>query len=364
MFMKILIYIALWAACIVPAAAQDSIANAAETQDTSPKADTSLFMEAIVSIGDWAASIADDLLPHDTPPHLGAPRDSGLQAERDTFPKIGIVLSGGAARGFAHLGALQALEDWGIVPAYVSGASMGAIVGSIYASGMSPREIYRFARKQNYKRLLAPSRISASGGLIKANFINRMLDALVPHNSFELLQKKLYVSVTNIDLAQNEFISSGALKPAVCASAAIPLIFEPVVINGSAYLDGGLLNNLPVEPLLAMPDCLYIIGVSVVSTPSHSGRRWLGFAPMLRAFDIVVKNTEQVNRAKCHFFVEIDEAATMHPANFKGIDALYQMGYDAMTHYINATPALRRLGRAGAAMGGRRPSANTPSLPQ
>jgi NTE family protein len=256
--------------------------------------------------------------------------------------KIGVALSGGAARGFAHLGALQALEENGIVPAYVAGVSMGAILGSIYASGMSPYDIYKFARKQHYFRIISLGRI-AKDGFIKPAFIHKMLDECIGHCRFDMLQKKMFVGVTNFDLARSEIIDTGCLKTAVSASAAIPLVFEPVTINGYAYVDGGVMHNLPVEPLVQIEDCRYIIGISVVATPVGN-ERWRGLEHLSRTFDIMVKNTETEARKQCHFFLEIEEAASVGLSDFKQIDALYRMGYQAMNRYIAATPALKALG--------------------
>lgn len=256
--------------------------------------------------------------------------------------KIGVALSGGAARGFAHLGALQALEENDIIPSYVAGASMGAIIGSIYASGMKPIDIYNFARRQKYFHLIAPARLIGKGGLLKATFIHEMLDELIGHCRFELLEKKMFVGVTNLDLARSEIMDTGCLKTAVSASAAVPLIFEPVVINGYTYVDGGVTNNLPVEPLLQLDDCHYVIGISVIAAPIEH-RKWKGMQPITRALNIMVKNTETENRRKCHFFLEIEEASTIKISDFKQIDTLYKMGYHAMSRYIEQTPELRAL---------------------
>ncbi|GHT12595.1 phospholipase [Bacteroidia bacterium] len=258
-------------------------------------------------------------------------------------PKIGIVLSGGAARGFAHLGALQALHDAGIYPSYVAGASMGAVIGSVYASGMQPAKIYAFAQKQNYVQLFTPSLFSQSGGLSKTTFIRKMLDALIDHNSFDSLKLPFYASITNLDLARDEIKHSGDLKTIVCASSAVPLVFVPVKMDGYTYVDGGTLNNLPVDPLLQIADCRYIIGVSVVATPEDLREDWKGIDPAMRAFDIMVKKTEMENRSKCHFFLEVEETSMLKISDFNKVDSFYEMGYKEMSKYIRQTPELEKL---------------------
>ncbi|MDR3188540.1 MAG: patatin-like phospholipase family protein, partial [Prevotellaceae bacterium] len=221
---------------------------------------------------------------------------------------IGVVLSGGAARGFAHLGALQALEDYGIVPTHVSGASMGAIVGSIYAAGVPVHKIYSFAREQRYLGLYRPS---LNGALFRTTFLEKMLEHLIPnHNTFEALEKKMYVCITNLNTAKYEIVDSGSLKDKIVASAAIPFIFEPSVIDSFTYVDGGLTNNLPVEPLLE--PCKYIIGISVNSTKNRMRQdEFKGLGAIQRALTVVVEANERPRKHLCTFFIEIEQAGKL-----------------------------------------------------
>lgn len=251
---------------------------------------------------------------------------------------IGIVLSGGAARGFAHLGVLQALEDYGIIPTHVSGASMGAVLGSVYAAGNSPAQIYSYARQQNYAQLYRPS---LHGALFKPTFLEKMLDQMVPHNSFDSLQKKLYVCMTNLNLARSEIASTGTFKDKVVASASIPFVFHPAIIDSFSYADGGLLNNLPVEPLLE--SCKYVIGVSVNSTPEWSQEHLKGIESTLRAVTIVVVNTELERRKKCDYFIEVTQAGTIGLMDFHRVEDFYAMGYKATIEYIKNNPDILKL---------------------
>jgi predicted acylesterase/phospholipase RssA len=116
------------------------------------------------------------------------------------------------------------------------------------------------------------------------------------------------------------------------------------MMNGYAYVDGGVTSNLPVAPLVQIEDCRYIIGISVIAAPPAGNKPWRGLQPVARAFDIMVKSTETEARRQCHFFLEIEDAASIRLTDFKQIDALYQMGYHAMNQYIAATPALKALG--------------------
>ncbi|MDR2938261.1 MAG: patatin-like phospholipase family protein [Prevotellaceae bacterium] len=251
---------------------------------------------------------------------------------------IGVVLSGGAARGFAHLGVLQALEDYGIMPTYVAGSSMGAVLGAIYASGKSPVEIYHVAQRQKYAHLYRPS---LHGALFKPVFLEEMLDHFIPHNSFDSLQKKLYVCMTNLNHARSEIVSSGTLKNKVVASAAIPFVFQPSVIDGFTYVDGGLLNNLPVNAL--RDKCEHVIGISVNSTPEWSQAQLDGIESVLRAITMVVVSTELEQRKQCDFFIEVEKAGTIGLMEFNRVEDFYTMGYQATVDYIKKTPEILKL---------------------
>ncbi|MGL4907749.1 MAG: patatin-like phospholipase family protein [Bacteroidales bacterium] len=249
---------------------------------------------------------------------------------------IGIVLSGGAARGFAHLGVLQALEDNGIFPTHIAGASMGAVLGAAYASGVTPFDIYNFARKQNYARIYHPSLVK--GALFKPKLLEDLLQKMIVHNNFDSLQKKLYVAVTNLNTTKSEIYSKGKLFDKVIASASIPFFFEPVVIDSFTYVDGGVLNNLPVEPLTK--HCKHIIGVSVNSTPILPQSKLKGVHTVTRTMTMIVVNTELESRKKCDYFIEIVDAGTFGLLDFNEIEKLYSVGYKTTIQYIRKNPSI------------------------
>lgn len=262
-------------------------------------------------------------------------------ATRTQKEGIGVVLSGGAARGFAHIGALQALEDRGIIPTYVSGASMGAVIGSIYAAGVQPHRIYSFAREQNYLRLYRPS---LHGALFRTTFLSNMLNKLIPYNNtFQSLEKKMFVCVTNLNTGTYHIIDSGLLKPIVVASASIPFFFEPSIIDSTTYVDGGLVNNLPVEPLLER--CKYVIGISVNAISHAHQSKLTGMEGAQRVLTIAVANTEMERSKKCHFFIEIREADRHGLLDFNRVEEFYNIGYAAVESYLKEHPEMLRLAK-------------------
>ncbi len=173
--------------------------------------------------------------------------------------KTGLVLSGGAVRGFAHLGVIKALNEAGIYPDVIVGASVGSIVGVLYADGYSPQEIYDiFIHKSMYKYLefIVPKR-----GFVRMTGLYKTLLEKLHAKHFHELKLPLYVAVTNLNEAKTIFVSDGELAPYIIASSTIPIMFQPMTIEGITYVDGGILNNLPLEPI--ENDCELLIGVNI-----------------------------------------------------------------------------------------------------
>lgn len=170
--------------------------------------------------------------------------------------KTGLVLSGGGARGFAHLGVIQALNEAGIFPDVISGTSAGAIIGVMYADGYSPKEILmlmNWASRFDYMRPALPRE-----GLLQINGITKVLKTSLRARVFEDLKIPLFVAATDLNNGKSVYFSKGDIFEPVMASASIPVLFQPVRINDISYVDGGVLDNLPIKPI--ENDCQSIIG--------------------------------------------------------------------------------------------------------
>lgn len=237
--------------------------------------------------------------------------------------KIGIVLSGGAVRGFAHVGVLKALNEHGIFPDIVSGASAGSIAGSLYADGKTPDEILKvFEKKSIYKFLefIVPNK-----GLVKMTGMHTALKQSITAKTFEELKIPFYVAVTDMNNAKSVYFNSGDLISMVIASSTIPILFTPVIIDGVFYVDGGVLNNLPLEPIENL--CEKVIGVNV----NHIGYRE-GFAGMMemadRAIHMMIDQNMEQKKKKFDLFIEpkeLDGIGLMEMANHKKI---FEIGYN------------------------------------
>jgi NTE family protein len=170
--------------------------------------------------------------------------------------KTGLVLSGGGARGFAHLGVIQALNEAGIVPDIISGTSAGALVGVLYADGYTPKEILalmNWASRFDFMRPAMPRE-----GLLQINGIIRILKSNLRAKTFDDLKIPLFVCATDLNNGKSAYFSEGDLFEPVIASASVPVLFQPVKINNISYVDGGVLDNLPIRPI--ENSCQVVIG--------------------------------------------------------------------------------------------------------
>ncbi len=177
-------------------------------------------------------------------------------------PKIGIALSGGGVKGFAHLGVLQALREKGIEADVLAGISAGAIVGSFIAAGKKPAEVMELINENDFfdfAKLSIPDR-----GIFTLDNMTENLEKSLGAQTFEELKIPFYVGAANIEKARMEYFSSGELVKIIQASASIPILFSPVEINGDLYVDGGLFENLPVNPLVNQCDILIAVNVMPV----------------------------------------------------------------------------------------------------
>ncbi|MFO8151342.1 MAG: patatin-like phospholipase family protein [Trueperaceae bacterium] len=163
----------------------------------------------------------------------------------DHRPKIGLVLSGGGARGFAHIGVLRVLERYGIEVDALAGTSMGAILAALYAHGYRADDLHELAGTVSWRDVID---LSLSGGVVKGEKLHQLLSTYLPPR-FEDLGKTLAVTCTDIEAGEQLVFTGGDLITPVRASACLPGAFEPVEYLGRTLADGGILNNLPVDAL-------------------------------------------------------------------------------------------------------------------
>ena len=223
----------------------------------------------------------------------------------------------------AHIGVLQALEEEGLSPATVSGASAGALVGALYAAGHSPQDILKVFKESSLTRLF---KVGLPGsGLTRNDYLIEVLQELIPEDNFACLQREFHVSVTNMTTGQYEIKSKGELYRILAASASIPILFNGWEVNQELLVDGGVLNNLPVEPLLGRS--YPIIGVNVTPILRKENLDGL-FDAGYRAFDLVMWGSVEPRLKQCDLVLQ-PQAQQYALFDVRSIDEIYQLGYDA-----------------------------------
>lgn len=164
--------------------------------------------------------------------------------ERDIREKrVGLVLSGGGARGFAHIGVLRVLEEAGIEVDVLAGTSIGAILGALYAHGYRAADLHQLGSSLKWRDIID---LSLQGGLMKGEKLANFLAAHLPPR-FENLARPLAVTTTDVESGEQVILLEGDLIAAVRAASCFPGAFEPVQIRGRTLADGGIVNNLPVD---------------------------------------------------------------------------------------------------------------------
>ena len=172
--------------------------------------------------------------------------------------KIGIALSGGGVKGLCHAGVLKALEEVGIKPDIISGVSSGALVGALYADGYSPDEIALCFEEINFRKM-TKIRLP-DGGFFKTDIFQNFLHKKLLARTFEELSIPLRIVATDLDKGRSVTFRSGQLIDPIVASCTFPVLFSPKIIDGTHYVDGGVLKNFPVSTIRR--DCEKVIGIN------------------------------------------------------------------------------------------------------
>ena len=237
---------------------------------------------------------------------------------------IGLVLSGGGARGAAHIGAIKALEERGIFPTHIAGTSSGAIVGALYAAGFSWSEVLVFFKTIPLFHTKRYAR-NKPGFLNSENFYND-LKVYFPKDNFDELKKPLFITAANIIDGSSKIFSNGQLIKPIIASASFPGVFTPTEINGKFYVDGGTLNNFPVEPLKNI--CNKIIGVYVNPLKEVSMKDLKhSYSIVERAYKIKVAAESMNKFPDCDLVINPQELINFGTFGMNNIDAIFNLGY-------------------------------------
>lgn len=246
--------------------------------------------------------------------------------------KIGLALSGGGARGIAHIGVLKALNEMGVRPSVLSGTSAGSIVGALYAYGYVPDHIFDIIKNVSIFRSVRPA--WAWSGLLTMDGLRELLNEALPEDSFEALKIPLTVAATEIRKGEINYFTTGELIATIVASCSVPAVFNPVRFNGGLFVDGGICDNLPCKPIA--DSCDLLIG-------SHCNPISNNFDPknlksvVERSLLMAINGNTRISKSMCDVVIEprkLDRFSSFEIAKAKEI---FEIGYEHTME--NFTPA-------------------------
>jgi NTE family protein len=300
------------------------------------------------------------------------PVRAGAEATQER-PKIGLALSGGGARGGAHVGVLRKLDELGVPIDFVAGTSMGAIVGALYSAGFSPDEIEALFRDTDWRsaftdrpsrqdetmrqkdldqRLLIPYRIGFNHGSFQFpmgavegqhldQMFNRLLFPVVDVQDFDDLPIPFRAVATNLETGGEVVIGKGSLPDAIRASMSVPGFFAPVPLDGQLLVDGGMSNNLPVSVVREMgADIVIAVDISTPLLTADELTSVLAVSEQLTTF-LTRKNTEdQIAILQPQDILLVPDLVGFSSADFKEAAEMSSVGYKAANKHEAALAQL------------------------
>lgn len=236
--------------------------------------------------------------------------------------KTGLVLSGGGARGICHIGVIKALEEFGVKPDYISGTSAGSIVGSLYAYGYKPDEILEMIASASFSKSLKLAWTWT--GLLKLDGLRDLFLKFIPENSFESLKIPVVVAATEIRKGRIEYFSKGELIPAILASCCVPAVFNPMEVNGGLYVDGGILDNLPVKAI--HDKCDFIIASHCNFIRSEVDLK--NFRTVIeRSLLMAISGNTTVSKTLCNILIEPPDVGVYSGFDVSKAKEIFNIGY-------------------------------------
>ncbi|MFT2007627.1 patatin-like phospholipase family protein [Pontibacter sp. 13R65] len=237
--------------------------------------------------------------------------------------KIGLALSGGAARGVAHLGVLKALEELEIKLDLISGVSSGAIAGVFYAAGFSPEEILRLIKELSVFKIARP--IFGKLGLMHLDEVEKLFEKYLGADAvFEKLKIPVIITATELNEGVTAYFSSGNLIKPLLATSAVPILYQPVSYNNKLLCDGGLLNNMPIDPLHG--NCDVKIGVHVNPINHNANLRTIR-SMIERSVQLGINNNVKLRLHLCDLLLEPQELQHYRLTSFRKADEIFEIGY-------------------------------------
>lgn len=236
--------------------------------------------------------------------------------------EIGLVLSGGGIKGMAHAGVLKALEEIGIRPDIVSGTSAGAIVGAMYCGGSTPEEILTTFENIEFRKMTQIQ--TPRMGFFSTSRFEQYLDQQLKIKTFEALPIPLEVVATNFDTGEMTVFNKGLIIDAVIASSTVPVLFSPKKIEGTNYVDGGVVKNLPVS--IMRESCEKIIGVNLNPIVAKTKKDSI-INTAMRAYHFLFTNNTVYDKTLCDILIEPEDISKYEMFEIEKSNEIFQTGY-------------------------------------
>ena len=257
---------------------------------------------------------------------LGAGQAAAAKPRRQASarsPRIGIALGAGSARGFAHIGVLQALEEAGISPTVVTGSSAGSLVGVFYAAGFTPWQMQDVALKVRDIDV-ADLTTGNKRGMISGRSLQRLVNGFVKDVPIEKMPRQFGAVSTDLDSGETVVLRQGDPGAAVMASCSIPGVFIPSTYKGRELVDGGLTSPLPVKVARDL-GADYVIAVDVGTQPGQSQRSGL-YEIILQSFEIMVRSLARLEGQTADLLIRPD-TGRFASSDFAARKDLIEAGY-------------------------------------
>lgn len=240
--------------------------------------------------------------------------------------ELGVALSGGGARGFAHAGALMAIEEAGLKPDIIAGVSAGSVVAVLYAAGFKPAHIPELFANCSFTDFTKLS--LGKGGLFTVEkFRDFIMEAVLSRGDYRRLEDlpmPTYLGVTDFDNGCPVEFHTGEIGDRMIASCSIPIVFKPVTIDGVNYVDGGVLRNHPAW--IIRDKCKLLIGVNVSPLPT-SGSASSIVDVALRTYNLMAKANQAADMALCDLSIVTPELSGYRAFSLKHIPGVFLSGY-------------------------------------
>lgn len=238
--------------------------------------------------------------------------------------KLGLALSGGGAKGFAHIGVFKMLEECALRPDVIVGTSVGSLMGALFADGYSASEIKELFTGREFSEF-AQLQLPKSG-LFDSKRFHYFLKRHLRAKNIEDLQIPLIIMATDLDNGESHEFRTGSIVEAVTASCSIPIIFSPVVIDGIHYVDGGLFHNFPVS--IIREECDKVIGVNVSPLVPQKYKQTI-YHIAERSYHYMFRANTLEDREMCDVLIEAEEFGLYKTFDIENVELISNIGYIA-----------------------------------